>query len=398
MKQKSNTILIIALDFPPCKSAGVQRTLLFCKYLKQLGWNPVVLTVDANAHLAHDDSTSETFDFPVYRAHSLNSKRDLSIKGKTISWLQSPDKFWTWYYTAVPLGLKLLKKYNPSVIWSTYPVLTAHRIANKLAKKSGVPWIADYRDPVQARYDFSQTLSKTIRRIERSSVERASKLVFTTKQASLLYQSLYETHPTSKFCVIPNGFDSLHVSNEALDNSNKFLLLHSGAVYENGRDPTQLFIAIHQLKKEGFLTIENFSLVFRGCDGDRFKTQITDLSINELVSFLPSISYKESVIEMSQASALLLLQGELFTNQIPGKLYEYLATNKPVVCICPAGSATHTEINEINQCYQANSEIQIRRVLIDVISNKHVVERDIAKFSRKEGAIQLASLLEVIAK
>lgn len=390
----SKTILIIALDFPPCKSAGVQRTLLFCKYLKKYGWNPVVLTVNSDAHLQHDNSTTQELDFPIYRAFTLNSKRDLSIRGKTLMWLQSPDKFWLWYYSAVPLGLKLIDKYKPDVIWSTYPVLTAHRIASKLSQKSGIKWVADYRDPVQARYDGNQQLTPLTRKVEAKSIKQAAKVVFTTKQASLLYQSAYSDIDCEKFSVIPNGYYKLSNKPIIQPKNKQYTLLHSGAVYENGRDPTQLFFALSMLKKSATLNKDNFSLVFRGCEGERFDELITELDITDIVVFLPSIPYQESIIEMENASALLVLQGELFTNQVPGKLYEYLATHKPILCICPTGSATHTEIYDLANCFQANQKKQIQEVLIEMLGNIEFIERDIERFSRKNGAMKLISLLE----
>ena len=149
-------VLMVALDFPPCKSAGVQRTLKFAEYLKDFGWEPIILTVNKEAFENLDNSQEiPTSIEHIYRSFAFNASRDFAIKGKYLSIMKEPDRWWTWKYTAIPQGKKIIESLKPDVIWSTYPVPTAHIIAKKLAKWSGLPWIADYRDPVQSRYDSS---------------------------------------------------------------------------------------------------------------------------------------------------------------------------------------------------------------------------------------------------
>ena len=285
-------VLMVVLDFPPCKSAGVQRTLKFAEYLHLHGWEAIILTVNEGAHINTDMSQVIPDNVNhIYRSFSFNAARDFSIKGKYLNIMKEPDRWWTWRYTAVPLGKKIIKSLTPDVIWSTYPVATAHNIAGRLAKWSGLPWIADFRDPIQQRYDktVNKWLDLTLP-IERNTLINSTNVVFNTQQASLLYQSLYADIPLSKFHVIQNGFDEGNFSQieseaKAENESNIFTLLHSGGIYSNGRDPSALFQALARLKSNNKISKNNFCLNFRGVSISLYQEQINRLGIEDIVAF-----------------------------------------------------------------------------------------------------------------
>lgn len=393
-------ILMVALDFPPCKSAGVQRTLKFAEYLLDFGWEPIILTVDESAHESIDNSQPVPAKIKnVYRSFSYNASRDFSIKGKYLSIMKEPDRWWTWRFTAVPLGKQLIEKYQPDVIWSTYPVSTAHLIAYKLAQHSGVPWVADYRDPVQSRYDSSvkPTLNIT-QKIEAKVLNNAAKVVFTTQQASTLYQSLYPDLPLNKFHVIENGYDE---SNFQLDvvkqgkalHTEKFTLLHSGAVYQNGRDPIEIFKALSKLKKAKKIDNTMFELVFRGISGEHYQPVLRSLDINDIVEFKPSISYMESLQEMMAADALLLIQGPLFRNQIPGKLFEYIRSEQPILALTSNIGATSELLDSVEMCFCAEYANETADAIESLLALEPIKRKNIERFSRYEKTRELSQLL-----
>ena len=395
-------ILMIALDFPPCKSAGVQRTLKFAEYLKDFGWEPIVLTVTDSSHTAVDHSQVIPDSIThVYRSFSFNASRDFSIKGKYLRILKEPDRWWTWQYTAVPLGKKLIKEFSPDVIWSTYPVSTAHNIAFKLAKWSNIPWVADYRDPVQSRYDGSaQRWFNLAQKIEKKTLLNASQVVFTTKQASMLYQYLYPDVKLTQFNVIENGYDEGNFA--ALppitkNNKAKFVLLHSGAVYTNGRDPTLLFRALSSLKKQNKISAQNFSLVFRGINQAPYFQQLTALDITDLVEFLPSVDYMESLKEMMTVDGVLLIQGPLFNNQIPGKVFEYIRSGQPILAYTPLEGATGQLLSRVEASYCADNSEKLAQCILTLMSDDKVQRSNIERFSRYEKTKQLAQLLDSIS-
>jgi Glycosyl transferase 4-like domain len=192
-----NRILMIVFHYPPCRgSSGLQRTLSFSRYLPNHGWEPVVLTVKSSVHSqTSDDQMGDIPDgVAVERAFALDTKRDLGFRGRYLKWMALPDFWVSWFLWAVPLGLRLIRKYKPKVIWSTYPIATAHLIALALHRLTGIPWVADFRDPMieinpltgQRRpADRSSWLVWNL--LERQTVKHCSRAVFTTEGALRIY-------------------------------------------------------------------------------------------------------------------------------------------------------------------------------------------------------------------
>ncbi|MCJ8346643.1 glycosyltransferase [bacterium] len=399
-------VLMVALDFPPCKSAGVQRTLKFAEYLKDFGWEPIILTVNKEA-FENLDSSQEipTSIEHIYRSFAFNASRDFAIKGKYLSIMKEPDRWWTWKYTAIPQGKKIIESLKPDVIWSTYPVPTAHIIAKKLAKWSGLPWIADYRDPVQSRYDSSvKSFFNLDLKIEKSVLNTADKVVFTTKQAQALYQSLYQDLPANKFHTIENGYDennfhqvgSMVKQTATLSESQPFTLLHSGAVYKNGRDPQLIFLALAALKQRGVICADTFQLVFRALNGLGYQSVIQELDIVDLIQFKPSVSYLESLKEMVSADALLLIQGPLFNNQIPSKVFEYIRSNRAILAFTSKAGATAQILEGVERSYSAGNQYEIEECIVQILSVKNKSRENVSRFSRYERTEELAKLLDCV--
>jgi len=400
-KPQQKTILMVALDFPPCRSAGVQRTLKFSEYLAQLGWQVIVLTVNDNVHSVSDKDVVIPKNVRVYRCHSFDSSRDFSIKGKYFSWSQIPDRWWSWAVSAIPLGKKLIKKYQPNFIWSTYPVSTAHYIAYKLQKTSNIAWVADYRDPLQCRYDKKvREYSFVAKWIEKKTILNCAQAVFTTELSAQLYRRLYPNEKLTKFSVIENGYDEGNFRGiDIVNNTNNaiYSLLHSGAIYENGRDPVNLFQAVRELHDEGILNVNNFELVFRGASKGRYGSEINKFNINELVHFKESIPYQQSLSEMAATSGLLLIQGELFNKQIPGKAYEYIRCNKPILALTPKEGSTGGLLSKVNETEIYEDVKGIKSAIIKMMNAKNNVVREASSYSRYAKTEQLNTLLNTLA-
>src|SRR4051812_8923822 len=142
-------ILLVAYHFPPVQgSSGLQRTLKFAQYLPSFGWQAAVLTAHPRAyeHVTADqvdDIPASTF---VRRAFALDTARHLSIRGAYPRALALPDRWVSWWFGAVPAGLALIRRFKPDVIWSTFPIATAHLVGLTLAHLTRLPWVADFRD------------------------------------------------------------------------------------------------------------------------------------------------------------------------------------------------------------------------------------------------------------
>jgi len=390
---------MIALDFPPCQSAGVQRTLKFAEYLAKMGWNPIVLTVSEGVHRNIDSQQSIPKCIKVYRCHSYDAAVDFAYKGKYFAWSKIPDRWWTWAIKAIPLGKSLIDKYRPSALWSTYPISTAHYISYKLNQYSGIPWIADYRDPLQCRYDEKVRRYSTVAKwIEKKTIENSIKTVFTTEKAAQMYQKLYPDELLSKFVVIENGYDEANFKNLPINiekQSSKFVLLHSGSIYSEGRDPIKIFIALRELIHLGIISSENFELIFRGgaCT-EQHRKMIDQLELDGIVTFAPSISYQESLVEMMQADCLLIIQGKLFNNQIPGKAYEYIRTAKPILALTGEGGATGELMERISSGYSCSTSEALNKILKIIIKGSDSFDSDIRNYSRYSKTEDLKKLLD----
>jgi len=180
-------LLMIAYHFPPfAASSGIQRTLGFARHLPAFGWEPLVLTAHPRAY-EHCDRGHIALPAPmvVEPAFALDTARQLSLMGRYPGFAARPDRWISWWLGAVPKGLAMIRKYRPEAIWSTYPIATAHKIACTLQRLSGLPWVADFRDPMaQDGYPEDPKTWRSFRRIEEATLRRASRAVFVTEGAA----------------------------------------------------------------------------------------------------------------------------------------------------------------------------------------------------------------------
>lgn len=347
-------VLMIAFHYPPQKgSSGIQRTLKFSKYLPEFGWSPSVLSADPRAY--ESTSVDQLKDVPadviVKRAFALDASRHLAIRRRYLRMTALPDRWISWWFSAVPAGLKLIREHRPDVIWSTYPISTAHLIGGTLHRLTGIPWVADFRDPMIGENhprDFCTRL--VVRAIERRTVHHCTKAVFTSPSAMRNYRSRYPDKPESDFCLIENGYDeenfasALEVAHKPCTGRKQFRLLHSGVIYPSERDPRPLFEALGIMLGKGMISEENFKLVLRAAHHEQHLSALARACGIERIIDLPGpIPYREALAEMFDADGLLILQGASCNSQIPAKLYEYLRAQRPILGLTdPAGDTAAT--------------------------------------------------------
>ena len=358
-------LLMIAYHFPPLRgSSGIQRTLRFVQHLPKFGWEPLVLTAHPRAY--EDTSEDQMREIPagtvVERAFALNTARHLSLFGRYPGSLALPDRWATWRFGAIPAGRALISRHRPDAIWSTYPIATAHVIGAALARKSGLPWIADFRDPMaQDGYPADPRAWNAYRRIEEMALQESVASVFTTPGCAELYRDRYPGIPASKSVVIENGYDeetfvraeselaaggSADQADEAslAPHRRRFVLLHSGVVYPDERDPRPLFEALGRLKRDKLVSAETFCLRLRASGYDAMLEALAhSCGIDDLVSLEPAIPYHRALQEMLTVDGLLIMQAGNCNQQIPAKLYEYVRAKRPVLALTdPVGDTAAT--------------------------------------------------------
>lgn len=393
-------ILMIAAEYPPCLSAGVQRTYHFSENLLDYGWMPHILTANERIYRAIDNGVvvSESIVQRLKRVFALDVTVHLAVKGKYLGWLENPDRFASWYFMGWRTGRKMISQGDIDVIWSTFPVATAHWIGLKLKKETGLPWIADYRDPVNVHVDKSAKITRWARFLDKATVENADIVVFATQKMKELYIGAYPQLNPRKFRVIENGYDQNLFDNlERIEASRPyFQLLYSGGLYPQGRDPIPLFVAISKLRDLGTIQEDNFKLVFRGAGkGFEYAQKLEELNISSLVEFLEPVPFAESVQEMKNADALLVLQGEIFNNQVPGKVYEYIATKNPILGVVGELGATQQILSEVPNAYLARETDSdaIARELSLLLESDNTSLPTTAGYSRRGRSKMLAELL-----
>lgn len=338
--------LMVAFHFPPqAGSSGVLRTLNFVKNLTPLGWDSSVLAATPRAfeEQRNDLVSSIPTTTHVLRATAFDAARHFSIKGKYPRAFALPDRWSSWWPGAVWLGLREIRCQRPDLIWSTYPIATAHLIGGTLSRLSGLPWVADFRDPMINRgYPSDPWQRRVWQWLEQRVLQHASACVFTTPYAAQTYADRYPEQ-AAKCHVIENGFDEeafeqVQASREGVDRS-RLLLLHSGLIYPKERDPSTFFAAVRRLIDEGKLEEERLCIRFRAPHHDAdVRACASQHGLSQCVDVASPIPYHRAIAEMMAADLLLVFQGSNFNTQIPAKIYEYLRAQRPVMGVLdPAG-------------------------------------------------------------
>ena len=345
-------VLMIAYHYPPLSgSSGIQRTLRFSQDLLRFNWQPSVLSAHPRAfEKVHDDLLKEIPDkVDVQRAFALDARRHLSLFNRYPGWIARPDRWISWLFGALATGFRMIRRHRPDVIWSTYPIATAHLIGYWLSRLSGIPWVADFRDPMaHVGYPPDKATWDSYLAVERKVFAQASRMVFTTPGAAKLYTQRYPA-AAERIKVIENGYDeasfaSLVLVEDAAQpalNPGKFTLLHSGIVYPEWRNPKELFAALRRLMDAGLVDRHHFRLRFRASENPNFlELLVSAYGLADVVQILPPVGYKTALAEMCAADGLLVLQSVDCCDQIPAKVYEYVRANKPVLGLCGTSGDT----------------------------------------------------------
>lgn len=368
---------MIAFHFPPLRgSSGIQRTLTFSRYLRDHGWEPIVLTAHPRAYpdTGEDLLRDVPADLPVYRAFALDASRHLSVRGAYPKLVALPDRWSSWFLGAIPCGLRIVRRHRPDLLWSTYPIATAHLIGLGLHSLTGIPWVADFRDSMtEPHYPPDATVRGVYRRIERSTVARAARTVFTTPGALRMYAERYPQIAAERWAVIANGYDEdsfLQAERDAPARSagtSQAILVHSGLLYPSERDPRAFFAALGSLRRDGKISPSTLRIVLRATGFDEeFRPLVRQEGIEEIVRFEPSVGYSAALAEMLAADGLLLLQASNCNHQIPAKVYEYLRARRPIFAMTDPVGDTAGVLTEagIDSVVPLDSKDQIARGLV----------------------------------
>ncbi len=368
-------VLYVAFYFPPDGGAGTQRSLKFCKYLPTLGWLPVVLTRDSGRqrHAMEAEDTSFLEELPpevsVIRVSEKSRQREHGFRTSDVSksYLQS------FYDEAV----RVLQTQKVDIILITMSPFGFARLGTLLQSRFGVPVIYDLRDPwaldgwrtYRTRFHWYAD-----RRVMRRTLGKASGIIANTNEAAkAIGELICGISKDPRMTVIPNGYDSHDFENISAipetDGESEFKVVHAGTLHTpqiypsrsmisklkrmlrvrpepivpDGRTEYFLYRAIKILLDEGHPIGEKFRFVCVGQNSEANTRCAREAGLLSRVSFTGYLSHQESIQWLAQADALFLPLHDLPRGYrsliVPGKTYEYLAANRPILAALPPGDA-----------------------------------------------------------
>jgi glycosyltransferase involved in cell wall biosynthesis len=415
---------------------GVQRWLKMVKYIRSFGWEPIIFTVkDGEVSLSDPEllkelpENIETHRAPIWEPFDLYKK--LLGKGKNekiqpgllnesdkngwknelILWIRGnvfvPDAKMFWIKPAVKYLSEYLKENHVDAIVSSGPPHTTHMIAKKIKRKFKTPWLADFRDPwtFVDYYDqlkISKWADRKHHRLEREVLQEADKTVTVTWS----WADDFNKKKIKEVGVITNGFDPADFENATGDVPEKFGITHIGSMNKD-RNPEILWPVLKELCDEvadfsDFLEIRLIGPV----DYQIFKS-IEDHGLN---IFLRHTAYKahKDVIDDLLDSALQLLPINNTANLlgvVPGKLFEYIGSKRPILCVgTKKGDAariiTETKAGKV---FDYDEKELLKNYLLNAFGKfkskeLKVESEDFLRFSRKELAGKVASTLDEISR
>lgn len=362
-ENKSSTdelgLLVVAFHFPPVHgSSGYLRTLKFVRYLPEFGIRPTVLTVNPKAYPATNLQLLSQIPagIEVKRSFALDVRRHFSIRGKYPGILGIPDRWSSWIPFGIRDGHKLIREKKLSAIFSTYPIPSAHLIGSFLAKKTGLPWIADFRDPMWDEHTHlaGKGNLKIRQWIEERATRQCSEAIVTTQGMVDLYRTRYPSLPENKITFIPNGYDEedfqgLEITAKPQNSTEPIRMIHAGLLEPVDRDPVPFFKAIKTALASAQITEKNVRVdLFASGNEDVYQRELENLGLEKIIKLLPAIPYSQVLQVMAEADILLLFQGPTCDSQVPAKLYEYMRIGRPILALTTPNGNTGKLVESSN--------------------------------------------------
>jgi glycosyltransferase involved in cell wall biosynthesis len=401
-------VLVVAYFFPPIAGAGVQRTLKALKYLPEHGWRATVLTTSSTAYPATDASL--VAEIPagtrVVRAFEPRSPAILQrlaviafnrLRLGTLRDLTAwPDVMTGWGPFALVAAIREVRRERPDVIYSTAPPHTGHIVAGIVHRLTGIPWVADFRDEWSANPhgDQAPLVRRLSHRVERWIASRATAVTIVAD-----YFRIAGAAPEA-ITVIPNGVDETDFGEASADHEpdGPFRLSHVGTLYGD-RDAGPVFDAMRRLIAAGRLAPDDVEVRVVGSDW------LADLDAHVPVTLTRTgyVSHQDAVAEMTGSDALLLYVAP--TSLAPsGKLFEYLASGRPILCVAHRDNLASRLVREWDAgIWAAPDDAEgIERALLELLARREagtlvldpaVRRRTLERYSRRALAGRLAAVL-----
>ena len=421
VRLRERRALLVAFHYPPCAtSSGLHRSVCLSRDLPEFGWCPIVLTAHPRAYREKRDDQIARIptNIEVHRPFALDTTRHLSLLGRYPGWMALPDPWITWLVGAIPRGLRLIRKHRPDVLWSTYPIATSHIIGHALHQLTGLPWVADFRDPMTEidpdtgqRFPTNPQVFAARRWVEKRTMQSCQRAVFVAPSALALYRERYPDR-SADMHLVGNGYDeqSFPAAGSAPLNARagqRLELVHSGTLYPGpDRDAEAFLTALAQLRAAGTISAASLCVRLRatGYD-DYYRERILHHGVGDLVKLEPALPYRDALNEILEADGLLLFQGSTSNSAIPAKLYEYLRARRPIFAMVDERGDTAAVLREagVGTIVPLNSAQEIADGLVGYLEqiqrgSAPIASDDVIEsHSRKHKALEMAKIFEEVA-
>ncbi len=420
-------VLVITYYWPPAGGPGVQRWLKFVKYFREFGIEPIVYAPEnpnyplLDSHLEKEIPTGiKIIKQPIvepYRfAKLFSKKRTKQISSGIISKNEAsalenmmlyvrgnffiPDARIGWVKPSVKFLSKYISENSIDTIITTGPPHSLHLIGKQLKEKSGMRWIADFRDPwTTIHYHKSLRLNKYSERkhqhLEASVLKNADTIIVTSPTTKREFETTTET-PIE---VITNGFDVLEKMDVTLDNS--FSISHIGSLLSE-RNPEVLWKVLAEIGSENPTFKTDLELKFAGAVSEEVKKSIADFKLIKNCKFFGYVSHSDALEMQFSSQVLLLVEIDRLETRaiIPGKLFEYLAAERPIIALGPKQSDMEVIIKETNsgKFFSYYDEEELKQEILSLYQafkkgNLKVDSVGIEKYSRRELTKRMAAVI-----
>lgn len=338
-------VLVLAYFFPPLGGAGVQRTLKFVKYLPEHGYRPTVITTRSRRYGILDETLAAEIPagvrvlrvadipLPTWAAGVLR-RLGLHRAASVLSW---PDISLGWAVAATISALREIRRNRPDVILTTSPPVSAHLAGWWLRRLTGVPWVADFRD------EWATNLGAAVEPAPRRTLTRWVEPRLAAAAASVVVVADYfRIAGAPRRLTVPNGVDESDVPAAAPEapDGEVFRIAHVGSVYAD-RDCRPVLDALGRLAADGRIERDRVELRVVGT------VWIEDLAQRSPVPLVQTayVDHPRAIAEMRGASTLLLYvaPGSLAPS---GKLFEYLACERPILSVAHPDNLAHRLVEE----------------------------------------------------
>lgn len=336
------------------------RPFKFAIHLREYGWKPVVLTIqNSNDRLSELENEllegieiiklTSPFDRTTsagkVKGKNSDSSHSASVTDHIAEWIDRhiPTDSWIFLLKLKYLSiLKSAKQAAPDLIWSTGDPWSGLWLGEKLSGDMNVPWIADFRDPwtladvqLRNRSPFSMAMD---RRIEKRVVEKADKLIFTSKAAEEKYSAHYHL-PSQKTATVYNAFDrglleDINKPWQGISNPDMLNLIFFGR-FRRLSPAEPIINALLQMKHHGDKSLQDIKIHSFGRPGREEEIRIKNLQLTDHFVFHEPVLPEKASSVLEQADILLVSTNRERKNIIPAKLWDYMAADKPILSIAP---------------------------------------------------------------